>query len=68
MCDDGAADEWDDYDSGPFCAHWQDYDCDKPCGSCGHRCHSLEGSCYDESCDCAECTDNEPERTDPPTA
>jgi len=44
------SDEWEDYESGPFCAHWGDFDC--PC-VCGHSCGRHDensGPC--EECDC----------------
>lgn len=25
-------------DSGPFCLHWSDGDCEEVCARCGHRC------------------------------
>lgn len=29
-------DEWADYESGPYCQHWQDpSDCDYVCANCG---------------------------------
>lgn len=48
------SDSWEDYESGPFCAHWgTPGDCERTCGECGHRCH---GFLCDE-CDCPEGTD-----------
>ena len=49
-----ADDNWESYESGPFCPHWGDpSDCDEPCGTCGHPC-SLHGSgeCRSEECSC----------------
>lgn len=50
-------DDWSDYESGPFCAHWGGEDCDHPCGACGHRCHSFDDVCPTEGCGCEECTE-----------
>lgn len=49
--------EMQEYDSGPFCRHWSDCDCDIECATCGHRCpqHDFsedESDCYE--CDCKE--------------
>lgn len=46
-------DEWADYESGPFCAHWGDYECE--CKACDHLCGSHDettGPCSE--CECAE--------------
>ncbi len=57
--------EWNNYESGPFCRHWDDpSDCDIECAVCGHRCprHECEDgdfSCLD--CDCPAWTENEEE-------
>lgn len=33
------SDEYWDYESGPYCQHWQDPgDCDKICANCGKTC------------------------------
>lgn len=49
----GAADDWSDYNSGPFCRHYSDpYDCDTPCGSCGHPCCRHREECEDDGCAC----------------
>lgn len=29
--------EWPD--SGPFCKHWSDFDCEEKCAECGHSCN-----------------------------
>ena len=45
-------------DSGPFCQHWSDSDCDEcrvKCDACGHECRDHEdddGHCNE--CDCAK--------------
>lgn len=42
---------WEDYDSGPFCTHWGDFDCDCVCGhKCGRHDDIGAGSC--EECEC----------------
>lgn len=49
-----------DYDSGPFCVHWSDWECIRPCGNCGHPCHSFVGPCPVDACGCEECTEDPP--------
>lgn len=48
--------DWGDYESGPFCRHWSDYDCEVVCARCGHRCthHSIgnDEECNEPGCDC----------------
>jgi hypothetical protein len=52
--------DWSDYESGPFCKHWQyAYNCDELCAKCGHRC-SLHGDdeCFaDGGCGCKSFAD-----------
>ncbi len=49
-----------DYESGPFCRHWDDpSSCDIICTNCGHRCteHSTDFGhtvCEEDGCDCDE--------------
>ena len=52
-------DPWENFDSGPYCRHWDDPDnCDIRCKTCGHRCpgHGFadDPGChwYNESCNC----------------
>lgn len=45
------SDEWEDYESGPYCLHWSD-GCDEKCVSCGHEC-KRHGWGYDECDECA---------------
>lgn len=52
-----AGDDWDNYESGPFCRHWGDPDdCSERCASCGHGCtrHAFEspGECNEDGCEC----------------
>lgn len=53
-------DSWEDYDSGPFCRHWDDTSCPLVCANCGHRClqHAAEDG-FDncEECDCEHWVD-----------
>jgi len=48
-------DDWADYDTGPFCTHWGDEDCDEPC-RCGHKCRDHAGlgrdECLVDGCQC----------------
>ncbi len=49
--------EWEYYESGPFCAHWGDFTCE--C-SCGHHCGrhgEQEGEC--DECECKKFSDKE---------
>lgn len=53
-------DWWDDYESGPFCRHYDNpIDCDIVCATCGHGCveHEVyvDTRCYE--CDCEEWVD-----------
>ena len=47
------ADDWSDYQTGPFCRHFALDDCDEEC-LCGHTCseHDVGGCCNDPDCDC----------------
>lgn len=46
------ADDWEDYESGPFCPHWNGLgDCDEKC-SCGHRCGTHLDECGVDDCAC----------------
>ena len=52
----------DDFvDSGPFCIHWSDVDCDEVCKSCSHPC-AAHGGGYDEcsmtDCECKKFKDD----------
>jgi len=41
---DTATDDGDDWpDSGPYCRHWSDEDCEAVCAACGHRCGQHDG-------------------------
>lgn len=55
-------DEWDDYESGPFCKHWDNVGaCDELC-KCGHRCGAhdhWDGGCYEDGCECKAFEDAE---------
>lgn len=47
--------DWEDYDSGPYCRHWSDpSDCEITCANCGHHCqrHSIvePSNCFDCKC------------------
>lgn len=49
-------------DSGPFCVHWSDFDCDALCKTCGHRCSDHCGghaSCDEKDCTCEKFVDEE---------
>jgi len=40
------ADDWQDYESGPFCRHFGDpTDCDEKCARCGKTCASHDDEC-----------------------
>lgn len=56
-------DEWDDFQTGPFCVHWctPPEDCDHLC-ECKHRCgrHDYEERCLELGCTCEKFTDDEP--------
>jgi len=50
-------DEWEDYESGPYCSHWAEPGyCDELCENpkCGHKCSDHGGSCDVEDCDCQQ--------------
>ena len=37
-------DAWDDYESGPYCVHWDDpSDCEEKCAICGGECRFHRG-------------------------
>lgn len=44
-----------DYDSGPFCRHWNSIPCGGRCARCGHGCeqHGISGE--DTACDARDC-------------
>lgn len=47
-------DEFEDYDSGPFCRHWGDpSDCEEVCAACDHSCP--QHSYYDDECNECDC-------------
>ena len=54
--------DWDDYETGPFCQHWcsPPGDCEKKC-ECGHECaqHWGELECRAEGCECERFTEAE---------
>jgi hypothetical protein len=64
MCDDSedVLDEsyWDEYESGPFCEHWQEpWDCAELC-ECGHGCNQhYDGGCRLDGCECKKFKDKE---------
>ncbi len=42
-------DDWSDYDSGPYCQHWNELSyCKNICEMCNHYCndHNNEDKCY----------------------
>ena len=50
---------WEDYESGPFCAHWSDLgDCSLKClrESCKHPCNEHYSSYDDSKCKADGCT------------
>ena len=52
-------DDWDDYESGPFCRHWAEPgDCDIVCATCSHGCWrhygDSVGKCDEDGCACKE--------------
>jgi hypothetical protein len=51
---------WDEYESGPFCGHWQDpCDCDELC-KCGHQCNQhYDDGCRVDGCECEGFEDKE---------
>jgi len=54
MCDDCEDNSWDDYESGPYCRHWNDpSSCDERCKNCGELCgnHYYDSECqnYEDS-------------------
>lgn len=46
--------DWSDMDTGPFCRHWSDFDCEVTCATCGHRCacHYPGDASGCSDCDC----------------
>jgi len=50
---------WENYESGPYCVHW-DYppDCEEKC-KCGHECrkHWCGNECEIEGCSCQQYQD-----------
>jgi len=47
-------DEYEDYESGPYCQHWSELGfCEDPC-VCGHACRQ-HSAFIDDGCDVAEC-------------
>ena len=60
-------DRWENYESGPFCAHWGDYDCECVCGHrCGTHDENGAGSCSD--CECSKFTSEDESLKDQATA
>jgi len=51
---------WDDYETGPFCRHWDETGCcEMVCATCGHGCerHGAEDghwACLEVGCPCAK--------------
>jgi len=47
-------DNYNDFESGPFCPHWGEEGCDDICATCGHTCefHGV----YDRECRECECS------------
>lgn len=54
MTDNDYDEDWEDYDSGPFCMHWGELgDCDDLCSNCNHTCNEhVHGHDYCEVDDC----------------
>lgn len=46
-------------DSGPFCRHFGDLDCDKRCDACGHTCSRHGDECNHIDCACSGYVDVE---------
>jgi len=59
-CDDELPEE--DYDSGPYCQHWDDpFECEDLC-KCGHFCHRhnfVGEDCKEELCKCEKFKDKD---------
>lgn len=59
------SDEWDSYETGPFCRHWGDpSECDEVCATCGHKCsrHDIDpddSECMVQDCDCKKWEETE---------
>ena len=53
--------EWEEYESGPFCRHWDDPSCCTEVCVCGHRCiehvFTKPGEC--DRCECNEWREND---------
>lgn len=51
--------DWSNYESGPYCAHWSEpWDCNETC-ACGHACtaHATwEDGCNEDGCGCPRFT------------
>ena len=52
-----ASEDWDSYETGPFCRHWcVPSDCDVICARCGHKCteHDVDtpSECIVDGCEC----------------
>lgn len=47
--------DWGNEDSGPFCRHWDDLNCEIICKICGHRCAQHGASDGDFSCNECDC-------------
>ena len=47
---------YDDYESGPFCRHWDDMGCTVKCARCGHSClrHGIGNDLSCDDCNCRE--------------
>lgn len=53
MCE--PEDEIEDWESGPFCPHYNNGDCGEICARCGHTCGKhWYGDCIEDDCDCEE--------------
>lgn len=54
------SEDWDEFDSGPFCRHWGDpSDCEETCANCSHKrtehdAEEGESVCMAEDCECVE--------------
>lgn len=66
MCE---PDEIEDFESGPFCRHWGDGDCDEVCTRCGHKCgRHWYGECAEDGCDCPGWVESPNDDNEPPFA
>lgn len=52
------SEDWQNYDTGPFCCHWSHpADCEKVC-ACGDTCSAhREGECNEPDCACLAWTE-----------